>query len=170
MISKKIGITLLIFITIMVFGLLQAVEKNNDKAPQNSMAVKSDSINLEKQVATIFKQSCATAGCHRGRYPKKKLNLEEDKFVKALVDVPSVEIESFKLVDTSNPEKSYLLMKIKGEKGIAGKLMPIEAPPLKEEQIQIIETWVFSIAQPEIKEKSSKSKELPQQEKIKTNK
>ncbi len=169
MILKRSGITLFIVFIFMIVGLLHATKNNVDTAPKNSTA-DSLTIDLQKQVATIFKQSCATAGCHKGKFPKKKLNLEEDKFVKALIDVPSEQIKSLKLADTKNPAQSYLLMKLKGEKGIIGDLMPVEAPPLKEEQILIIETWVFSIAHPGIKGKSSTSEELPQQKNIKTNK
>lgn len=154
---KKIGITILILIIIMIFGLLHASNNSADTKAPNTTA-DTISINMEKQVATIFKQSCATAGCHKGKYPKKKLNLEEDKFLKALVDVPSEQIKSLKLVDTKNPTQSYLLMKIKGEKGIVGELMPIEAPPLKQDQIQLIETWVFRVAHPDIQQNSSVTK------------
>ncbi len=100
---------------------------------------------LQKKVTTIFKKHCATSGCHRGQNPKKKLHLEADKFVAATVDVPSLQIDSLKLVDTKSPEKSYLLMKVKGTKGIVGDRMPEEAPPLKAEEIAAIEQWIRSL-------------------------
>ena len=106
-----------------------------------------DSAKAEMQLkaVAIFKAECATAGCHRGAHPKKYLNLEPDKLLSSTVNVVSQENKNLKLIDTQNPEKSYLWMKIKGEKGIKGSRMPDEAPPLKKEQIKAIEDWIFSL-------------------------
>lgn len=101
---------------------------------------------LTQQVAKIFEENCATSGCHKGQYPKKKLNLETGKFEVAIIDVKSLQIDSLKLVDTKAPEKSYLLMKIRGDKGIIESRMPIDAPPLKEAEIKAIDAWVKSLA------------------------
>ncbi len=104
-----------------------------------------DKNKLMNEVAGIFKQDCSKAGCHRGTHPPLNLNLERDKFLSSLLNVPSQEIPSFKLVDTENPGESYLLKKIKGDKAIAGKRMPLRASPLKEEEIKTIEDWTLSL-------------------------
>ncbi|HEX9971259.1 MAG TPA: DUF5777 family beta-barrel protein, partial [bacterium] len=114
------------------------------RAQQKSTADKKSDDN-QKQVIALFKKHCATSGCHRGQHPKKKLNLEADKFLTDIVDVPSLQIDSLKRVDTKQPEKSYLLMKVKGTKGIVGERMPDEAPPLKPEEIAAIEQWIQSL-------------------------
>jgi len=101
---------------------------------------------LQKNAAQIFKKNCSTVGCHSGAYPPMNLNLEKDRFVKALLNIPSQEIPSLKLVDTDNPEKSYMLMKIKGETSIVGKRMPVGSPALKENDIQTIEDWISSLS------------------------
>jgi len=103
---------------------------------------------LADQVEKIFTQSCATTGCHQGAYPKRKLNLEPGQFIKALVDKPSLQAADARLVDTANPEKSYLLVKVRGDSGMVESLMPIQAPPLKAEQIKILEDWVHSLHKP----------------------
>ncbi len=100
---------------------------------------------LQKQVAAILKRNCSVSDCHRGTYPRMNLNLEEDKFLKALFNIPSQEIPSLKLVDKENPEQSYLLMKIKGDKAIVGRRMPLDSPPLRENEIKIIEDWISSL-------------------------
>lgn len=105
-----------------------------------------DLIKLTAGVSEIFQQSCATAGCHRGQYAKKQLNLEADKFMTALVDVVSKQVDSLKLVDRTNPQKSYLLMKIRGDKGMLADRMPIDAPPLTSEALKTVEKWVQSLA------------------------
>jgi hypothetical protein len=99
---------------------------------------------LQEEVKTIFKRNCSVSDCHRGNYPRMYLNLEEDKFLKALLNIPSQEIPSLKLVDKEKPEKSYLLMKIKGDKAIVGRRMPLDSPPLSEGEIKIIEDWISS--------------------------
>ena len=47
-------------------------------------------------------------------------------------------------LDTQNPDKSYLLMKIKGGDDIEGERMPLHSPALKSAEIQSIEMWVKS--------------------------
>ena len=109
---------------------------------------------LQGGVKTILKRNCGVSDCHRGTYPRMNLNFEEDKFLKALLNIPSQEIPSLKLVDKENPEQSYLLMKIKGDKAIVGRRMPLDSPPLREGEIKIIEDWISSLtAAPVEKEK-----------------
>jgi len=116
---------------------------------------------LQEEVKTILKRSCSVSDCHRGTYPRMYLNLEEDKFLKALLNIPSQEIPSLKLVDKENPEKSYLLMKIKGDKAIVGRRMPLDSPPLREDEIRIIEDWISIVSATPVE----KEKILPQTEK-----
>lgn len=120
---------------------------------------------LQKNAAQIFKKNCSTVGCHSGAYPTMNLNLEEDQFVKNLVSIPSQEIPSLKLVDTESPEKSYLLMKIKGDKSIVGKRMPAGSPPLKAGEIKTIEGWISNLSDSQREE----SRIITQQTKIPDN-
>jgi hypothetical protein len=97
-------------------------------------------------VKTIIKQSCGVTGCHSGKFPASGHNFEPDKIAAAVVNVPSREVPSLKIVDTAAPEKSYLLAKIKGEPGIVGKRMPANRDPLLEEQTRQIEVWIKSLS------------------------
>lgn len=117
---------------------------------------------LQEEVMTILKQNCSVSDCHRGTHPRKNLNLEENKFLKALLSIPSQEITSLKLVNKENPEQSYLLMKIKGDKAIVGRRMPLDSPPLKENEIKIIEDWISSPAAAQVEQE----KILPQIDKM----
>jgi mono/diheme cytochrome c family protein len=114
------------------------------RAQQKSTTAKKSDDN-QQQVIALFQKHCAISGCHQGQHPKKKLSLETDKFLADLVDVPSLQVDSLKRVDTISPEKSYLLMKVKGAKGIVGDRMPDEAPALKPEEIAAIEQWIQSL-------------------------
>lgn len=93
----------------------------------------------------VFSKNCSRSGCHTGSYPPQGLNLDKDHFQDSLIDVSSREVPHLKLVDTKNPEQSYLLMKIKGSEGIIGSQMPAYAPPLKAEEISAVESWVWSL-------------------------
>jgi hypothetical protein len=100
---------------------------------------------LPANIKTIIKKNCSTAGCHEGRYPAADLNYEPAKFLASVLNTPSQEAPALKIIDTSAPEKSYLLAKIKGEPGIFGKRMPANNPPLEDQEIKEIETWVLSL-------------------------
>ncbi len=134
------------------------------KLPRNPFTVQSvdaTESSLQEQVKTIFKRNCSVSDCHGGTYPRMYLNLEEDKFIKALLNIPSQEIPSLKLVDKEKPEQSYLLMKIRGDKAIVGRRMPLDSPPLREDEIKIIEDWISSVGATPVEEE----KALPQTEK-----
>jgi hypothetical protein len=128
------------------------------KNPQIVQSVDAQEGRLQEEVKTILKQNCSVLDCHRGTYPRKNLNLEEDKFLKSLLNIPSQEIPSLKLVDKENPEQSYLLMKIKGDKAIVGRRMPLDSSPLRDGEIKIIEDWISSPAAAQVEQE----KILPQ--------
>jgi mono/diheme cytochrome c family protein len=92
-------------------------------------------------VAALLKSHCAV--CHRGETPPKNLNLEPEKTMENLVDVPSEGVPSLKRINTSEPEKSYLLKKVRGDSDIAGKRMPPPGKtPLTPGEIQLLDNWV----------------------------
>jgi mono/diheme cytochrome c family protein len=100
---------------------------------------------LPENVKIIFSRSCGVSGCHQGRFPAGNLNFEPDKLLSAAINTPSQEVPSKKIIDTSTPEKSYLLAKIKGEPGIVGARMPAYRDPLSAEEIKAIEAWIMSL-------------------------
>ena len=134
---------LLIFFVTISFGFLGNFQQDKPDKQEEKKIV--DKAKLQKKVTSVFKTHCAVSGCHKGKYPKKKLTLEEDKFFEAIVNVNSLQVDSLKLVDTKQPEKSYLLMKVKGTEGIVDDRMPIDAPPLVDEEIEVIEKWIQSL-------------------------
>ncbi|MFZ5515049.1 MAG: hypothetical protein ACOY90_00315 [Candidatus Zhuqueibacterota bacterium] len=113
-----------------------------------------------QKVSALFKQHCSVAGCHRGAFAKKKLNLEDGKFEAALIDKPSLQVDSLKLVDSLRPGKSYLLVKVKGGKDMVGDLMPEEAPPLKPAEIEVIEKWIAHVKESKASAKAAPGAEV----------
>jgi hypothetical protein len=122
---------------------------------------------LGEKVANVFKQHCSVAGCHKGKYPKQKLNLEEDIFFNSIVNVKSRQVDSLKLVDTKNPQKSYLLIKVMGGTGMVDSKMPVDAPPLTEDEIKIIDKWIISLAEKSSNKEKVKFPESKKKKKLK---
>ncbi|NIM91343.1 MAG: hypothetical protein GTO17_10400 [Candidatus Aminicenantes bacterium] len=130
---------LLLVLTFVAFDVRLLAKVKEESVSQSNME------SLTDRVEKIFRKSCAISGCHKGRYPKMMLNLEPDKFRDSLINISSKEMSSIPLVNAEEPEKSYLLKKIRGEKGIVGGRMPLESLPLTEEQMKTVEDWVWSL-------------------------
>jgi mono/diheme cytochrome c family protein len=96
---------------------------------------------IPADVMSVFKKHCVR--CHTGPQPPKGLSLIPAKAA-AIIDAPSAEVPSLKLVDTAAPETSYLLKKVRRESGIAGKPMP-PGKALAAEELQALETWISSL-------------------------
>jgi hypothetical protein len=101
---------------------------------------------LQARTSDILAKNCSVAGCHSGSYPKAKLMLTPETFADAVKNAPSREVDSLRIVDLEKPEMSYLLMKVRGAKGIKGDRMPLDAPALREDEIQTIELWIYALA------------------------
>jgi len=92
------------------------------------------------QVGEVFALSCAFSGCHSGAEPAAGLSLEGN-FAARIVGVASGQRPDFKLVEPGNPNKSYLLIKVRGDSEIVSQQMPPGAP-LPAEQVEIIRAWI----------------------------
>jgi hypothetical protein len=96
-------------------------------------------------IRTIIRQNCSVSGCHSGKYPAANMSFELDHFPASIINTPSLEVPELKIVDPAAPEKSYLIMKVRGEPGIVGKRMPANRDPLTEQQILELEDWIRSL-------------------------
>lgn len=138
-------LALVILVSLFLFTKVNHKDEHGTESPALT-AEGAPTADLLDQVIEIFENDCSTPGCHSGSKPKKGLNLEMDEMMAELIDVPSIEIDKLKLIDTARPQQSYLLMKIRGDEGIADHRMPVEAPPLTADKIKIIEEWVLSLS------------------------
>lgn len=96
-------------------------------------------------VQPIFEETCA-ATCHSSS--AWQLDLRQP--YAATVDVASVQAPLFDLVDPGDPDRSYLVAKLRGEQttlGGMGNTMP-SAGNLAEAERALIEQWVRDGAQP----------------------
>ncbi|MGA2534098.1 MAG: hypothetical protein ABSG19_13805 [Candidatus Aminicenantales bacterium] len=90
-------------------------------------------------VIEIFKKNCT--GCHTGQRPPQGLSLIPSKVANA-INAPSTEKPALKLIDTADPEASYLLKKIMGASDITGSRMPRGKKPLAQADIDVIKAWI----------------------------
>ena len=100
---------------------------------------------VPENVKTIIGRNCSVARCHQGKHPAGDLNLEPAKFLAATLNAASQKDPGKMIIDTSAPEKSYILAKVKGEPGIVGSRMPPRRNPLTADEIRAIETWILSV-------------------------
>ncbi len=94
-------------------------------------------------VIEIFKKNCI--GCHTGQRPPKGLSLIPSKVADA-INAPSTEKPALKLIDTANPEASYLLKKILGASDITGSRMP-RGKHMAEADIETLKAWILGLKQ-----------------------
>lgn len=96
-------------------------------------------------VLDIMDESCATSGCHAGPNARKGLDLTAETLYQAVVNVPSRDVPTLKLVQPGNPQQSYLFLKMVGGEGMKGKRMPRGNSTLTAQQIQVVADWISSI-------------------------
>ena len=85
------------------------------------------------------------SGCHEGERPKANLDLSAEDLRPALLDVPSRQIKEILLIDSKDPGRSYMLMKVAGGEGIKGRKMPVgNVPGLSADEISLFADWVRS--------------------------
>ena len=92
-------------------------------------------------IKALLKGRCA--GCHKSFFAPKGLKLGPDALPGSVLNVASKEKPDLKRVVPGSPETSYLMMKVRGAKGISGKRMP---PPKKtsltDDEIALLEKWI----------------------------
>jgi mono/diheme cytochrome c family protein len=93
-------------------------------------------------VLEVIKKHCA--GCHWGKSPSNGLNLEPGR-IQAAIDAPSKELPAMKIIDTADPEASYLLKKVQGASDIKGGRMPRFRKKLPAADIEILQAWLTSL-------------------------
>jgi hypothetical protein len=88
----------------------------------------------------VFTPICSK--CHIGASAPEGLQLDAAHSYNLLVGVPSVEEPSFERVKPSEPDQSYMVLKIEGASGIDGGQMPLGESPLPQATIDAIRQWI----------------------------
>jgi hypothetical protein len=90
----------------------------------------------------IFSASCAFAGCHGASAPAQGLNLSEGAAYGDIVNVASSERPSLDRIEPNDPMASYLFLKVIGDSTIVGGRMPLGSPPLADDLIGLLQSWI----------------------------
>lgn len=90
----------------------------------------------------IFTPVCARAGCHAAGSAPSGLVLEAGQSYGNLVGRPATENGTLARVAPGNPDRSYLILKLRGDPSITGERMPLGGPYLTAEQIEGIAGWI----------------------------
>jgi hypothetical protein len=99
------------------------------------------SFTVPANVAAVLEKRCVE--CHEGAEAAMGLSLEPAKISEA-VNAPSKEIPSLKIIDTADPEASYLLKKILGSRDISGSKMP-RLRRMSREDVEILQAWILGL-------------------------
>lgn len=90
----------------------------------------------------IFSPICAQAGCHDAQTRESDQVLAAGFAYANIVGRRSLENSSLNRIEPGDPERSYLVKKIRGDADIVGERMPRVGGPLRQEQIDGIIGWV----------------------------
>lgn len=91
--------------------------------------------------AEVFSVSCALAGCHAGSAPTAGMNLSAGVAYGNIVGVTSTERGDLLRIEPGDPDRSYLVRKIRGDADIVGSPMPLIGS-LTSAQRQLVIDWV----------------------------
>jgi hypothetical protein len=93
--------------------------------------------------AEIFTPTCAKAGCHAASAASGGMVLEAGRAYGEIVNRPSTEQGTLRRIEPGDPERSYLIKKLRGDPDITGSQMPQDRPgSLPREQLDGLIAWV----------------------------
>jgi hypothetical protein len=104
---------------------------------------------FQSDIAPLLTSSCAS--CHLTGAEAGNMSLVPDKAIASLVGVKAVGAPTQIRVVPSEPDQSYLIMKLEGthiENGGTGAKMPFGAPPLSPQKIAKLRQWISEGAKP----------------------
>jgi PKD repeat protein len=90
----------------------------------------------------IFSQSCAFSGCHGGSSPAEGMDLRSGSAYANIVNVRSSQMSSLDRIEPSDPENSYLYLKVTGDSSISGVRMPRGGAALSQDLIDLLRDWI----------------------------
>ncbi|HVN76702.1 MAG TPA: hypothetical protein VMT19_10330 [Thermoanaerobaculaceae bacterium] len=91
--------------------------------------------------AVVFTPNCAVAGCHSTLGPQQGMSLAAGMAYGNTVRVPSVERPDLNRIEPGDPDRSYLVKKLRGDPDITGVRMP-DGGTLTPDEIQLVIDWV----------------------------
>ena len=90
----------------------------------------------------IFSQSCAFSGCHGGSSPAEGMDLRSGSAYANIVNVRSSQMSNLDRIEPSDPDNSYLYLKVIGDSSISGSRMPRGGAALSQDLIDLLRDWI----------------------------
>ncbi len=90
----------------------------------------------------IFTASCAFSGCHGGSSPQQGMDLRAGAAFANIVNVASREKPSLDRIEPSDPDNSYLYLKVLGDSSISGVRMPRGGAMLSQDLLDLLRDWI----------------------------
>ena len=103
---------------------------------------------LEEIQTVIFEPACATSGCHDagctdcGNLDMSSAQLSFENMVEKPVHNGIAKMNGWVNVKPGDPERSFLIRKLRGPGVGEGDAMPSNSETLNEAYIEILETWI----------------------------
>jgi len=93
--------------------------------------------------AEIFTPTCAKGGCHDAASASGGMVLAAGRAYGEIVGRPSSENASLDRIEPGDPERSYMIKKLRGDPDITGAQMPFDNPgSLTREQMDGLIGWI----------------------------
>ncbi len=89
----------------------------------------------------VFNGNCVIAGCHAALGAQKGMNLSPGASYANIVGVPSAEMPGLSRIQPSDPDRSYLVKKLRGDADITGVRMP-DGGSLSPAGVKLVIDWV----------------------------
>jgi hypothetical protein len=134
--------------------LTATVAATSTPAPPTPTATGSTNPNatLANIQTDIFSPTCADLFCHSATGQAGNLVLENGQSHDQLVGVQSFNVAARQggllRVKASDPDNSFLIIKLTGPTAAQGSLMPLGKPALTAAQVQLIRDWITQGALP----------------------
>lgn len=144
-----IRIAAVVFAVALTFGIAAAGEEAVPaETATHAVEASADTVlvALRAGVDRIAAASCVM--CHGATRPAAGLALTAELMEEATVSVASTQIETLNLVEPGVPDRSYLIMKVRGGEGIKRSRMPLRAEPLDDEADKMLAAWIFALGPP----------------------
>lgn len=95
--------------------------------------------------AEIFTPTCAKSGCHAANTASGGMVLDAGRAYGEIVNRASSERSTLHRIEPGDPDRSYLIKKLRGDPDITGSQMPLDRPgSLTREQMDGLIGWVLA--------------------------
>jgi hypothetical protein len=132
-------------LTLIVFSLCLA-GCGNIKSPTEPLdEPRGPAFTFSQVQGRIFTPNCVKSGCHDAATASGDMVLAEGQAYGNIVNHPAAGNNLFNRIEPGNPERSYMIKKLRGDADITGAQMPFDAPgTLTKEQMDGLIGWILA--------------------------